>query len=88
MYLWGCDVQDISSREKVAEGRTNCVRIIPCVPRKDSKSTKGVSDENNVILAFESEEMKMAVKKFVALLALPPMPQRVADYMRSIGELQ
>lgn len=76
-YLLGCRVENLNSL-----GKPFCVKLIPSVPRKPSKSSLQSTDENNVIFAFES---KLEFDVFVQLMQErrdPPKPSRVEEYYK------
>ena len=54
-------------------GRSNCIRLIASVPRKPTKSSLGMSEDNNVVFAFSTKEDR---DQFLTLLKprLVPAP--------------
>ena len=78
-FLYGCDLQ---IPEAPLEKQNFPLRVVPCVPRGRSKSSKGETEDNNVLLAFESEADRQQFKAYVESMYRPVCPPRVAAYLK------
>ena len=82
-FLYGCDLQ---TPEAPLEKQNFPLRVVPCVPRGRSKSSKGETDDNNVLIAFETEDDRKQFKTYVESMYRPVCPPRVAAYLKEQDE--
>lgn len=78
-YLFGCQLNVLS---EPVEGKQHVLRVIPCIPRKLSKSSKGETDDNNVLFAFDSAEDLLKLRLHIENVYRPQCPPRVAEFLR------
>lgn len=78
-YLFGCQLNFIKDP---VDNKPHVMRIIPCVPRKASKSSKGETDDNNVMFAFDTAEDMLKVRLHIESVYRPACPPRVAEFLR------
>ena len=81
-YLFGADVDTV---QDAVDGKSVLLRVVPSVPRKPSKSEMGATEENNVLLAFDSHILLTELQQVLQHLCTPACPQRVAEYLKRLG---
>ena len=77
-YLLGADLTD-----GMIDGMPFAMKLVPVVPRKVSKSTKQMTDENNVVMGFDSEQERTALRDVLLPLTRPYCPPNVKEFLES-----
>jgi hypothetical protein len=76
-YLFGAGVEKSNN---AVEGKKFTLRMVPSVPRKPTKSSRGSTDENNVLFAFDTSDECDAMATLIQRLATPECPLNVKQF--------
>lgn len=76
-YLFGAGVEKSST---AVEGKKFTLRVVPSVPRKPTKSSRGSTDENNVLFAFDTSDECDAMATLIQRLSAPDCPLNVKQF--------
>lgn len=76
-YLYGAGIE---KSDTPIEGKKFTLRIVPSVPRKPTKSSRGSTDENNVLFGFESSDECEALATLIRRLSMPDCPLNVKQF--------
>lgn len=85
-YLHGAGVEESDNGQ--IEGRKYTLRVVPSVPRKPTKSSKGTTEENNVTFGFDSRDERDVLATLIRRLAAPECPLNVRQYYSQQQQLQ
>ena len=76
-YLFGAGIE---TSNNAVEGKKFTLRVVPSVPRKPTKSSRGSTDENNVLFAFDTSDECDAMATLIQRLATPECPLNVKQF--------
>ena len=76
-YLYGAQ---ILPDQPPMEDKQFVLKVIPTVPRKSSKSAKSITEENNLVLAFETEQLMQEWAAKLRKASLPGMSEQLAKF--------
>ena len=78
-YVFGADVLQL---HEVLDGKKFLLRVVPSVPRKPSKSEMGATEENNLLLGFDTEKQMSELLHVLLQLSVPKCPESVAEHLK------